>query len=37
LYEAALERLTREVAAVADGDEAAAAKRVGDVLVSRAA
>jgi CarD family transcriptional regulator len=36
LYEAALERLTREVAAVADGDEAAAAKRVGDVLVSRA-
>ena len=37
LYEAALERLTRELAAVADGDEAAAAKRVGDVLVSRAA
>lgn len=37
LYEAALERLTREVAAVADGDEAAAAKRVGEVLVSRAA
>jgi CarD family transcriptional regulator len=37
LYEAALERLTREVAAVADGDEAAAAKRGGDVLVSRAA
>mmetsp|Transcript_23896 Transcript_23896/g.43407 ORF Transcript_23896/g.43407 Transcript_23896/m.43407 type:complete len:237 (-) Transcript_23896:46-756(-) len=37
LYEAALERLTREVAAVADGDEAAAAKKVDDVLVSRAA
>ncbi|SMP13323.1 CarD family transcriptional regulator [Shimia sagamensis] len=36
LYEAALERLTREVAAVADGDEAAAAKKVDDVLVSRA-
>ena len=36
LYEAALERLTREVAAVADGDEAAPAKRVGDALVSRA-
>ena len=37
LYEAALERLTREVAAVADGDEAAAAKKVDAVLVSRAA
>lgn len=37
LYEAALERLTREVAAVADGDEIAAAKQVGDVLMSRAA
>ena len=37
LYEAALERLTREVAAVADGDEAAAAKQVDAVLVSRAA
>jgi CarD family transcriptional regulator len=37
LYEAALERLTREVAAVADGDEDAAAKRVDEVLVSRAA
>ena len=37
LYEAALERLTREVAAVADGDERAAAKRVDEVLVSRAA
>ena len=37
LYEAALERLTREVAAVEDGDEAAAVKKVEDVLVSRAA
>jgi len=37
LYEEALERLTREVAAVADGDEAAAAKKVDAVLVSRAA
>jgi len=37
LYEAALERLTREVAVVADGDEVAAAKRVDEVLVSRAA
>lgn len=37
LYEAALERLTREVAAVEDGDEVAAAKKVDDVLVSRAA
>ncbi len=37
LYEAALERLTREVAAVADGDEVAAAKKVDAVLVSRAA
>ena len=37
LYEAALERLTREVAAVDDGDEAAATKKVDDVLVSRAA
>ena len=37
LYEAALERLTREVAAVYDGDEAAATKKVDDVLVSRAA
>ncbi len=35
LYEAALERLTREVAAVADGDEVAAAKQVGDVLMLR--
>ncbi|QYX58236.1 CarD family transcriptional regulator [Roseovarius sp. SCSIO 43702] len=37
LYEAALERLTREVAAVNGNDEAAAAKQVDDVLVSRAA
>lgn len=37
LYEAALERLTREVAAVAGNDEDAAAKQVGDVLMSRAA
>ena len=36
LYEAALERLTREVAAVADGDEAAAASRVNEVLIGRA-
>lgn len=37
LYEAALERLTREVAAVSGGDEIAAAKEVGDVLSSRIA
>ena len=37
LYEAALERLTREIAAVADGDELAAARQVDAVLVSRAA
>ncbi|ETX15662.1 CarD family transcriptional regulator [Roseivivax halodurans JCM 10272] len=37
LYEAALERLTREVAAVTGGDEVAAAKQVDEVLVSRAA
>ena len=37
LYEAALERLTREVAAVAGGDELAASKQVGDVLESRVA
>ncbi|WP_376874224.1 CarD family transcriptional regulator [Albirhodobacter sp. R86504] len=37
LYEAALERLTREVAAVSGTDEAGAQKRVGDVLVGRAA
>ena len=37
LYEAALERLTREVAAVAGGDEVQAAKQVDDVLITRAA
>lgn len=37
LYEAALERLTREVAAVAGNDETSAAKEIGQVLVSRAA
>jgi CarD family transcriptional regulator len=37
LYEAALERLTREVAAVAGNDEIAAAKQVDEVLTSRAA
>lgn len=37
LYEAALERLTREVAAVNGMDEANAQKRVDEVLVSRAA
>ena len=37
LYEAALERLTREVAAVSGGDEVAAAKEVDSVLLSRAA
>ncbi|WP_312529274.1 CarD family transcriptional regulator [Paracoccus sp. (in: a-proteobacteria)] len=37
LYEAALERLTREVAAVNGLDEAGAQKRVEEVLVSRAA
>ena len=37
LYEAALERLTREIAAVSGDDEGAAAKQVDDVLVSRAA
>ena len=37
LYEAALERLTREVAAVAGVDEAGAQKKVGEVLVGRAA
>ncbi len=37
LYEAALERLTREVAAVGGGDEISAAKQVDDVLMSRAA
>lgn len=37
LYEAALERLTREVAAVESSDETEAAKQIGDVLMSRAA
>jgi CarD family transcriptional regulator len=37
LYEAALERLTREVAAVAGVDEAGAQKKVDEVLLGRAA
>ena len=37
LYEAALERLTREVAAVSGGDEISAAKQGDEVLTSRAA
>ncbi|MCR8723415.1 CarD family transcriptional regulator [Frigidibacter sp. ROC022] len=37
LYEAALERLTREIAAVSGSDEMAAAKQVDEVLVARAA
>jgi CarD family transcriptional regulator len=37
LYEAALERLTREIAAVSGFDEIAAAKKVDDVLIARAA
>ncbi|MGR3708870.1 MAG: CarD family transcriptional regulator [Alterinioella nitratireducens] len=37
LYEAALERLTRELAAVNGMDEAGAQKRVDDVLTARAA
>mgnify|MGYP001172527938 FL=1 len=37
LYEAALERLTREVAAVTGVDEAGAMKQVDEVLVARAA
>jgi len=37
LYEAALERLTREVAAVSGAPEDDAQKQVGDVLLSRAA
>jgi CarD family transcriptional regulator len=37
LYEAALERLTREIAATGSGDENIAAKEIGDVLQSRAA
>ena len=37
LYEAALERLTRELAAVKGMDEAGAAAQVGEVLMKRAA
>ncbi|MCC5983126.1 MAG: CarD family transcriptional regulator [Rhodobacteraceae bacterium] len=37
LYEAALERLTREVAAVSGGDQARAQAQVTEVLLSRAA
>ena len=37
LYEAALERLTREIAAVAGNDEEAASKEIDEVLSSRAA
>ena len=37
LYEAALDRLTREVAVVSGVDEAGAQKKVDDVLLSRAA
>jgi CarD family transcriptional regulator len=37
LYEAALERLTRELAAVQKIDESAAAERVDEMLVARAA
>lgn len=37
LYEAALERLTREIAAVNGADEVSAQKEIDDVLVSRAA
>lgn len=37
LYEAALERMTREVAAVAGNDEVAAGKEIDEVLLSRAA
>ena len=37
LYEAALERLTREVAAVAGSDEGDAQRQVDDVLMGRAA
>jgi CarD family transcriptional regulator len=37
LYEAALERMTREIAAVAGNDEVAAAREIGQVLVGRAA
>ncbi|KPP93724.1 MAG: CarD family transcriptional regulator [Rhodobacteraceae bacterium HLUCCA08] len=37
LYEAALERLTREIAAVSNGSETDAAKEIDSVLVGRAA
>ena len=37
LYEAALERLTREIAAVAGGDEAGAQRQIDEVLLTRAA
>jgi CarD family transcriptional regulator len=37
LYEAALERLTREVAAVSGSDELVAQQQVGEVLIARAA
>jgi CarD family transcriptional regulator len=37
LYEAALERLTREIAAVSGSEEGAAARDIDEVLVSRAA
>ena len=37
LYEAALERLTREIAAVNGADEVDAQRQVGEVLISRAA
>ncbi len=37
LYEAALERLTREIAAVGGRDEQTAAKEIDDVLMGRAA
>lgn len=36
LYEAALERLTREIGAVQGGDEDGAARQITDVLMSRA-
>ncbi|MBL4812416.1 MAG: CarD family transcriptional regulator [Rhodobacteraceae bacterium] len=36
LYEAALERLTREIAAVSGNDEKAAGQEIMDVLISRA-
>ena len=36
LYEAALERLTREIAAVGNGVEADAAEEITDTLASRA-